>query len=198
MQKDIVVANEMIRQQLLSFLAEKYELNGGEHNDLSEFYSLNNLSEAEVISTLSNFVQTKIITLSLSNKLAHLTAEGYSVAKPDDVSVKQTRDISVAFNAPVNGSPIAIGNNNSSSIINNNIYIVNELTECIKGLREEIKSLNLPADEQDKKLAVVDQIERLIESEKPDVTLINTLLDNALPITVNITSLIASISSLLA
>lgn len=194
--KESIVANELIRERLLDFLAEKYEVNGGGFNQLSEFYSIQNLSEADIKAILSIFCLGKLINLSLDSKLASLTPEGYSVAKPNDVSVKKTGNINVSFNAPVTGSPIAVGSGNAS-IIHNSEVVDHELALCIEKLREEIKSIHLSIDEQDKKLAVVDQIERLIESDNPDTNLINTLLDNALPITANITSLIASISTLL-
>ena len=194
--KGTLVENELIRQNLLDFLVKKYEINGGDAIELSEFYSLYNLSEKEVLPTLNHFLLSKIIELSLTHKLAYLTAKGYSLAKPHDVSVqKQGAVNNVTFNAPINGSPIAIGNNNTAIL--NKGASSQQLVQCIEALRNEIKGLKLAHEEEANKLAVVDQVEGLALVENPNSTVIKMLLNSTLPITANITSLVASISSLL-
>lgn len=191
------MANEITRKKLLEFLSEKHELNGGSGIELNEFYSLHKLSEKQVMPTLSHFTQCKIIQLSLDHKTAWLTPEGYKIAKPDDVSVRKTGNISVSFNSSVTGSAVAIGNSTASINNNYNTVSAEELASVFEKLKNEIYSMGLPPDELTEKIIIVEKIISLAESENPDKKLINILLNNALPITANVAALAASISSLL-
>ena len=194
-----VMANENIRKLLLDFLADKYELKGGQHVAINEFLEIRGLTKNDIISTLDHFVASKLIQLSLDNKLAALTPKGYDITKPHDVSVKKTGHVNVSVNAPIIGSVVAFGNS-SASISHSNIdssVNPNQLEVHFDELRKEINSLRLDEAERISKQEVVDKIELLVKSESPDKTLINMLFTNALPLTTNIASLAVAISTLM-
>ena len=117
------MANELLRQQLLSFLAHTYETKGPGPASIREFCQQHSHSFEQVKLVVGMLYGQGVVNTVIGEEHAWLTPRGYEIAKPSDACVPKAGGTHVNFNAPVSGAAIAIDRGSASVT---NIIVTNE------------------------------------------------------------------------
>lgn len=111
------MANEIIRQNLLFFLAQHYETEGQKPASIRSFCAQYDVPFEQIHPILGMLHNQGVLKTVMGEEHATITPEGYRTAKPSDPSVPKNGGTHINFNAPVSGSAISF--DSSSATVNN-------------------------------------------------------------------------------
>ena len=173
----IIMANELLREQLLNYLAYEYETKGPAMVSMLDFSEKVGVPFSQIVPIISMLHSQGLIETVVGEAHALIQPKGYELAKPSDISTPSTGNTNINFNAPVSGSAIAVGN--SSAQVTNN-YSDNNSAKLIEDLKQTIEQLSIPELQKVESRELVTAIENQFTSGKPSYPVVKSLL-SALP-----------------
>ena len=204
----ILMANELLREKLLNYLANSYETKGPTPASITEFCQQYSYPFEQVRPVIGMLHVQGIIRTVTGEEHALLTPSGYEIAKPSDPCVRQTGGTHINFNAPVTGAAIAIDqasasvsnitgndarvNQNSSDNSANLVQINTPAIQHIEALRTELDQINLSEDVKADARDALDTIEEQIKTGNPKKSVVSALL-KTLPCIESITTIAGNI-----
>lgn len=205
------MANELLREQLLNYLANSYEIKGPAPASITEFCQQYSYPFEQVRPVIGMLHVQGIVRTVVGERHALLTPSGYEIAKPSDPCVRKMGGTHVNFNAPVTGAAIAIdrASANVSNITGNdarvnqnahdnstNLVQVNaRAIQQIEVLRTELDQIDLPEEVKVDARDALDTIEEQFKTGNPKKSVVSALL-KTLPCIESITAIAGNISGL--